>query len=113
MIDDPLVRSALRELDRRLRERFGRAYVRLVLFGSRARGDGRCDSDADVAVILRGPIGNRWSAKRRIIADTYEILLDTGLYVQPWPLAEQDIDDPERSPNPALVRNILRDSILA
>ncbi len=38
-IGDPVVRSALRELDRKLRARFGRKYLRLMLFGSRARGD--------------------------------------------------------------------------
>lgn len=113
MIEDLVVRSALRELDRKLRERFGRGYVSLILFGSRARGDNRPDSDADVAVILRGPIENRWSLKRRIIEDTYPILLEAGLYIQPWPLEEGELNDPERSSNPDLVRNILRDGIPA
>ena len=35
-IGEPLVRGALQRLDRRLRERFGSAYSRLILFGSRA-----------------------------------------------------------------------------
>src|SRR6266446_1409190 len=48
VIEDPVVRVALRELDRKLRERFGREYLRLILFGSRARGDSKPDSDADV-----------------------------------------------------------------
>ena len=51
--------------------RFGRKYRRLMLFGSRARGDNDPESDADVAVILRGHIGDRWSVKRLIIEDTY------------------------------------------
>jgi predicted nucleotidyltransferase len=38
-IGDPVVRSALRQLDRKLRERFGSNYLKLMLFGSRARGD--------------------------------------------------------------------------
>src|SRR6266481_2014901 len=71
VIDDPVVRVALRELDRKLRERFGREYLRLILFGSRARGDSKPDSDADVAVVLRGHIDNRWSLRRLIIRDTY------------------------------------------
>ena len=113
MIEDPIVRSALREFDRKLRERFGRSYVRSILFGSRARGDSQPDSDADVAVILRGRIENRWSVKRQIIEDTYQILLETGLYIQPWPLEEGELDDPEQSSNPDLVRNILREGIPA
>src|SRR6266478_9545926 len=63
VIDDPVVRVALRELDRKLRERFGREYLRLILFGSRARGDSKPDSDADVAVVLCGHIDNRLVSK--------------------------------------------------
>lgn len=110
-LGDPVVRSALREFDRKLRERFGREYIKLVLFGSRARGDNDLESDADVAVILRGRIADRWSLKRLIIQDTYPILLETGLYIQPWPLEERELDDPEKSSNPALLRNVVREGI--
>ncbi|HZU89227.1 MAG TPA: nucleotidyltransferase domain-containing protein [Stellaceae bacterium] len=112
-IDDPLVRSVLRDLAGRLRRRFGRNYVGLILFGSRARGDNRPDSDADVAIILSMSMEKRWSLKCRIIEDTYPILLETGLYIQPWPIEERELDNPERSSNPALVRNILREGIPA
>ena len=111
VIDDPVVRLALEELDRKLRERFGRKYLRLILFGSRARGDGNPDSDADVAVVMRGHIENRWSLRRLMIRDTYPILLETGLYIQAWPLEERELDDPDTSANPALVRNVLREGI--
>ena len=66
-IADPVLKSALDQLDRELRAKLGREYVRLVLFGSRARGDHQADSDADVAVVLRGEIGNRWRVKQQVI----------------------------------------------
>jgi antitoxin ChpS len=110
---DPIVNDALCELDQRLRRRFGHKYVRLILFGSRARGDNAPDSDVDVAVVLRGPIENRWSVKRRIIEDTYPLLLATGLYIQPWPVSEGELKRPDRSPIPGLLRNILREGIPA
>jgi len=110
-IGDPVLRSALGELDRKLRARFGRKYRRLMLFGSRARGDNNPESDADVAVILRGRLTDRWSVKRLMIEDTYPILLETGLYIQAWPLEEGELDDPDKSSNPALVRNVVRDGI--
>ena len=112
LIGDPVVRSALSELDRKLRERFGRKYLKLMLFGSRARGDNHPESDADVAVILRGRITDRWSLKRLIIEDTYPILLETGLYIQPWPLEEGELDDPDQSSNPALLRNVVREGVV-
>ena len=112
-IDDPVVRAALRTLGGKLRKRFGRKYVKLILFGSRARGDDAPDSDADVAVVLRGRIRDRWFWRRAIIEDTYPILLETGLYIQAWPVEERELDDPDRSPNPDLVRNIVREGIAA
>ncbi len=110
-IGDPVVRAALRELDRKLRERFGRKYRKLLLFGSRARGDNDPESDADVAVILGGHITDRWSLKRLIIQDIYPILLEPGLYIQAWPLAESELGDPGKSSNPALLRNVVREGI--
>jgi hypothetical protein len=111
-IADPVVREALQRLHRRLRERFGRGYVRLILFGSRARGDNAPDSDADVAVVMRIPIEDRWRLKSQVIDETYPILLDTGLYIQPWPVAQPELDDPDKARNPALLRNVLKDGLL-
>jgi antitoxin ChpS len=96
-----------------LRRRFGDDYVRLILFGSRARGDNAPDSDADVAIVFRHPVGDRWSLKRSIITETYPLLLETGLYVQPWPIAEHDLQYPDTAPNPPLLRNILREGVPA
>lgn len=39
--------------------------TRLATFGSRARGEGRADSDLDVAVLLAGPIGLREELRMR------------------------------------------------
>src|SRR5215472_13485508 len=110
-IADPIVLSALRELDRRLRERFDGKYLKLLLFGSRARGDNVPESDADVAVIFRGRITDRWSLKRLLIEETYAILLESGLYIQPWPLEEDGLGNPDKSSNPALLRNVVREGI--
>jgi len=110
-LDDEAVRAALRRLDAALRRRYGDRYARLILFGSRARGDHSPDSDADVAVVFRGQLEDRWTTKVEIIAETYQLLLDTGLYVSPWPLSEADLADPDRARNPALVRNVLADGV--
>jgi uncharacterized protein len=80
-ITDPALESTLHRLDAQLRKKFGRKYIRLILFGSRARGDHQPDSDADVAVVLRGEIDNRWRLKQQVIEATYPILLETGLYI--------------------------------
>ncbi|MBN1611102.1 MAG: nucleotidyltransferase domain-containing protein [Polyangiaceae bacterium] len=46
--------ATLKAYKRRLEESFGERLVSLRLFGSRARGDAELDSDADVAVVIRG-----------------------------------------------------------
>ena len=50
--DDAAWRRALREFAAAARERFGAAVERVVLYGSRARGEAGADSDVDVIVFL-------------------------------------------------------------
>jgi len=50
------VEAILSELSRRLEALYGDRLVRLVLFGSQARGDAEPGSDIDVLVVLRGPV---------------------------------------------------------
>ncbi len=47
--------AVLAELRQRLQKLYGPRLVRMVLFGSRARGDAKPGSDIDVLVVLRGP----------------------------------------------------------
>ena len=48
------------------------------LFGSRARGTERSDSDADVAVLLRGRRGHFLDTKLDMVDVAYEVLLNTA-----------------------------------
>ena len=50
----------------RLQALYGPRLERLVLFGSRARGDGDIDSDIDVLVVLKGPVDRRSERERSI-----------------------------------------------
>jgi predicted nucleotidyltransferase len=50
------VQSVLAELRRQLEQLYGPRLIRLVLYGSQARGDAEPSSDIDVLVVLRDPI---------------------------------------------------------
>jgi uncharacterized protein len=70
--NDPIL-SSFREA---LLELYGPALDRVVLFGSRARGDAKDDSDYDVAVFLRES-NNLWAEWDRL-ADLRVKFLDAG-----------------------------------
>ena len=52
LADEATWRQALHEFTADVRERFGGAVERIILYGSRARGDDGPDSDVDVLVFL-------------------------------------------------------------
>lgn len=81
------------------------------LYGSRARGDFRPDSDVDLAIVLHGERGNIWDMLWAMSDITFEVLVETGLSVSPYPLWGDDLDHPERASNPALIRAIQREGI--
>lgn len=82
-----------------------------ILYGSRARGTHRPDSDADVALLLRG-------AHRAMLATTlelsdlaYDVLLETGINITPLPVWLDEWKQPEKHANPALLKNIATEGI--
>ena len=82
-----------------------------ILFGSRARGDHRPESDADIAVLLRGCRGNFLDTKLALADIAYDVLLETGVLIQPLPIWEDEWEHPERYAYAALLRNIDRDGV--
>ena len=63
---------------------YGNKLERVVLFGSRARGDARADSDYDVAVFLNRFDGFGDEAARLAAIET-DILFDTGVIINALP----------------------------
>lgn len=63
---------------------YGERVERVVLFGSRARGDARPDSDYDVAVFLRG-MGDRFAEMDRLADLSTAILDETGGFIHAMP----------------------------
>ena len=82
-----------------------------ILFGSRARKSHRPDSDADVAVLLHGHPGKFISTKLAMADLAYDVLLDTGIRIQPLPIWEEEWAHPESYSNPRLLHNIEREGI--
>ena len=87
--DDPVLkrfRTAVTEI-------YGDRLERVVLFGSRARGDAREDSDYDVAVLLRD-MSDRFAEMDRLADITSAILYDTGEFIEALPYSAATYNDP-------------------
>jgi predicted nucleotidyltransferase len=79
-LDDPI----LTRLRAALNEMYGDRLERVVLFGSRARGDASGDSDYDVAVFLRD-LTDRWSELDRLADLRAEFLENTDVFIDAKP----------------------------
>lgn len=106
---DPITAQAVQQFARRLKPWCG--PIKVLVYGSRARGTHRPDSDADVAVILPGEPG-RFMATMRAMSDiALDVMLDTGVNISPLPIWQGEWQRPDEYPNPRLLRAIAQDGI--
>tara|TARA_R110001599_G_scaffold35755_4_gene112718 strand:- start:218 stop:688 length:471 start_codon:yes stop_codon:yes gene_type:complete len=110
MGDQVDIREAVLVFREKLSGRFD--AVQLILFGSRARGDYHAESDADVAVILRGQPGDFVETKLAMAGVAFDVLTETGVLIQAQPIWEREWGNPKDYSNPELLENIVRDGIV-
>ena len=84
--------SILKRFRAALDEMYGGRLERVVLFGSRARGDAQEDLDYDVAVFLRD-MADRWREFDRLADLSTEILDETGEFIHAIPYRAGSYDD--------------------
>lgn len=76
----PDLQRALAHYKARLEQRFGARLERVALFGSRARGDAREDSDVDVLVLIRGSDSAEEREAAMIAGD---VAVEDGVWLSP------------------------------
>lgn len=101
MLDDPILKRFRAALD----ALYGRRVERVVLYGSRARGDADAESDYDVAIFLRDFV-DRWREVDRIIPVVTDILYDDEAFIHAMPFRAGAYRDPT-----PLMREIRREGI--
>jgi len=93
-----------------LRTHYGRRLDAVYLFGSRARGDARPDSDADVAVVLADEALRLWDEKSALVDIAYDRILESGIHIQAWPFTRAEWEHPEGQPHERLLRSAQREA---
>ena len=98
-INDPILKRFRAALD----EMYGERLERVVLFGSRARGDAQEDSDYDVAVFLRD-MADRFAEMDRLADLSTKIIVEEdGPFIHAMPYRAGSYD--ERTPLMLTVRS--------
>jgi uncharacterized protein len=88
LIHDPILTRFRAALD----EIYGARLERVVLFGSRARGEARPDSDYDVAVFLKS-LPDRWAELDRLADLRVRFIDDTGAFFDAKPYSAAAFQD--------------------
>jgi predicted nucleotidyltransferase len=106
-IQSPTVLNAARDFARRMATAW--PLQSAMLFGSQARGNADAGSDTDVAVLLQGQSGDFVATKLALDDVAYDVLLDSGIRIQPLPIWEGAWAHPQHYSNPRLLENIARE----
>lgn len=99
--------NTLKEFVSILSTRFSDNYLFSCLFGSKARGDFRKDSDLDVAVVLKHV---DYSTKCSVIDIAYEELLKTDVEISPLVFSQNEYERQRREGYP-IIQEIERDMV--
>ncbi len=100
------IKPVLNELKRELQELYGDRLVRLILFGSHARGEANPDSDIDLLAVLKSPVSQAQEISH-MSELCVKILLDYNELVSIIPMSEARFN----AKDVALLRNIQREGI--
>src|SRR5439155_12765310 len=108
---DTEVDTALARFAVAARKHYGERLKGLYLFGSRARGDHRPDSDADVAVVLEDGDWVSWKERWLLNRLAYDPSLESGVVIQPWPFSRLQWNAQYSAPSTALLASARREAI--
>ncbi|MEW6557956.1 MAG: nucleotidyltransferase domain-containing protein [Elusimicrobiota bacterium] len=99
---------AIKELVDGLKKLYGDNLSRLILYGSKARGDAEPDSDIDILVVLK-KMGLRFDEIERIGEIRAPICLKYNLVISVMPIEKKWVDADYKT---IFVHNVLKEGVL-
>lgn len=100
-------KAALMQFKSDLKKVLGDRFIELRLFGSKARGDDRPDSDIDVLVLV-GP--DDWRICDTVYGIATDVLLDADICISPKVISRSRLAQLQRE-NASFARNVNKDAI--
>ena len=84
-----VIKSALNEFLRKLKDEYNEKIEKIILFGSYIRGDMKEGSDIDILVVIKK---EDFLLRRRIISLSAEIMLKYGVDISPKVISKDDFN---------------------
>jgi len=100
-------RNILENFSIRLRTLLQDPGIEVKLFGSKARGEDREDSDLDVLVIISG---EDWHLSDKVYDLVTDLLLENGICISPKIISKRQYDELLQEDSP-FIRNVIRDAV--
>jgi len=101
-------KSVLKQFKACLNQSLGARLIELKLFGSKARGDDRPDSDIDVLVIVTD---DDWRICDVVYGVATDILLQTDISISPKVISKNLLEQLQKE-DTFFLRNVSKDSIV-
>jgi len=98
---------ALKKFKLALEETIGTNLIEIKLFGSKARGDSRRDSDIDVLVITGV---SDWRVRDIVYGVVIDIFLEDGIDISPKVINKKDYEYLYKKKTP-FIKNVIKDGI--
>ena len=100
-------KRAVEELKRGLKKLYGDNLARLILYGSKARGDSEAGSDIDILVVLK-KMGATYSEIENISRIETPICLENDMVISSIPIEEKWVNADYKT---IFVHNVLKEGI--
>ena len=101
-------KSVIRQFKAAVEQSLGRRFIELKLFGSKARGDDRPDSDIDVLVIVTD---DDWHICDTVYDIATDIFLQADIFISPKVISKNRLEQLQKE-GTFFLRNISRDAIV-
>lgn len=110
MSEAALTDPILARLKKELEAVYGARLKRVLLYGSRARGDHQPDSDYDVLVVLDNPF-DLWTERKRLSALSSDILWKTVAEGHPADVSFKPMTEEQVRQRTGFMHNVRLDSV--